>query len=96
MGAEVLEIRNCIRDRLGSAKSEQWILAHLDHSDKDRCLIWPFKWIDGAYPRFGTPSETVHRLMCKYRNGPPPSDHIRLAEDIARERVTAQTSEGER
>jgi hypothetical protein len=69
----------------GPGKSTQWIAAHLDHANGDWCLIWPFAWKEGGYPIGGRrPQFTVHRLMCEYRHGPPPSPKHHSAHECRR------------
>jgi hypothetical protein len=56
----------------GSSPTKDWIRKHLDYSD-DWCLIWPFSRSQAGYATFGVKATAVHRLMCEYRNGPPPT-----------------------
>ena len=59
----------------GPGKTSRWILKHLDYADEDWCLIYPFAWEEGAYPKWAStkPSYVIHRLMCEYRHGLPPT-----------------------
>lgn len=62
----------------GPGKTSRWLLKHLDYADEDWCLIFPFAWEEGAYPKYksttsGMKNWVVHRVMCEYRNGPPPT-----------------------
>lgn len=73
------ECRARIRDIVaGPGKSSRWITKHLDHADEDWCLIYPFVWEQDHYPKYRTSRSAmknwpVHRLMCEYRHGPPPT-----------------------
>jgi hypothetical protein len=61
----------------GPGKTSRWITKHLDYADEDWCLIYPFAWEEGAYPKYrkatGGKNCVLHRLMCEYRHGLPPS-----------------------
>lgn len=58
----------------GSTPKQVWVREHVDYPHKDWCLIWPFPRSNrGDYPSLGSPVIRVHRFMCEYRNGPPPS-----------------------
>lgn len=53
---------------------QKWIHAHVDYPHRKPCLIWPFKRSHrGDYPMVQDPAIRVHRFMCEYRNGPPPT-----------------------
>jgi hypothetical protein len=56
----------------GNEKSKMWIRQHLDYPH-DWCLIWPFSRIQSGYAGFGARKTAVHRLMCEYRHGLPPT-----------------------
>lgn len=51
-----------------------WVEQHLNY-DGDDCLIWPFARAGRGYGHLVSKGRTsyVHRIMCEYRNGPPPS-----------------------
>ena len=55
-------------------RSTQWVRAHFDYPHEDFCLIWPFARKGGGYAQIAKVAILVHRLMCEYKNGPPPSD----------------------
>jgi hypothetical protein len=57
----------------GDSRSKRWIKRHLDYSDQEWCLIWPFSASRNGYAYFGGDHIAVHRLMCEHRNGPPPT-----------------------
>lgn len=60
----------------GPGKTSRWMLKHLDYADDDWCLIYPFAWEEGAYPKYTSATvshKVIHRMMCEYRNGPPPT-----------------------
>jgi hypothetical protein len=62
----------------GPGKTSRWITKYLDHADEDWCLIYPFAWEEGAYPKYrntasGMKNIVLHRLMCEYRHGQPPT-----------------------
>lgn len=75
------EIRARIRAFVsGLGVTSQWISAHLEHSNPVECLIYPFRWEEGHYPKYKHKGKgynwPVHRMMCEYRLGPAPSpDH---------------------
>lgn len=78
--AETLEeTRARIRTFLsGPGKSSRWLTKHLEYEDADWCLIYPFAWEDGAYPKYRSTSTrmrnvVVHRMMCEYRHGAAPT-----------------------
>lgn len=61
----------------GPGKTSRWIAKHLDYADEDWCLIYPFAWEEGAYPKYTSAyvsHKVIHRLMCEYRHGQPPSE----------------------
>lgn len=68
----------------GDCLSKRWVRAHLDHPDKDWCLIWPFSKHPQAYADFGGDKRSVHRFMCEYRNGPPPTPEHQAAHSCGR------------
>lgn len=71
-------------DRLrGDAKTVEWIRANLDFPH-DWCLIWPFGRTPAGYACFGKPYTAVHRLMCEYRNGLPPTPKHQAAHSCDR------------
>ena len=60
----------------GPGKTSRWITRHLDYAEPDWCLIYPFAWEVDHYPKYrNQPGRhyPVHRLMCEYRHGPPPT-----------------------
>ncbi|MHC2163092.1 hypothetical protein [Bradyrhizobium ottawaense] len=58
---------------VGNGATARWIRAHFDYSETDWCLLWPFGRNENGYGLFGDrPKVKVHRIMCEYRNGPPP------------------------
>jgi hypothetical protein len=76
------EVRARIRELVsGPGKTSRWIMKHLDYADDDWCLIYPFAWEEGAYPKYkrrvGEKQHVLHRVMCEYRNGvaPTPKHH---------------------
>lgn len=77
------ETRARIRAMLsGPGKTSRWITKHLEYADEDWCLIYPFAWEDGAYPKYRSTSTgmrniVLHRMMCEYRHGlaPTPKHH---------------------
>jgi HNH endonuclease len=58
---------------VGDEPSKVWIRAHLDYPH-DWCLVWPFSRSQAGYATFGGKATAVHRLMCEYKNGLPPTD----------------------
>lgn len=79
MSETIEECRTRIREIVaGPGKSSRWITKHLDYADDDWCLIYPFAWEQDHYPKYrtsrsGMKNWPVHRLMCEYRNGHPPT-----------------------
>lgn len=78
MSETLEETRARIRAHVsGPGKTSRWITKHLDYTDEDWCLIYPFSWEEGAYPKYrnstGGKNWVLHRLMCEYRHGAPPS-----------------------
>lgn len=74
------EVRARIRNIVsGPGSSSRWIREHLEYSEDEFCLIWPFVWEVDHYPKYGKSvggereRYVVSRLMCEYRHGPPPS-----------------------
>lgn len=68
----------------GNGKAKRWIKRHLDYSDRDWCLLWPFGRIQSGYAGFGKPWTAVHRFMCEVRNGPPPTPKHQAAHSCGR------------
>ncbi|UVO33937.1 hypothetical protein KUL72_20705 [Bradyrhizobium arachidis] len=79
MSETIEECRARIRDIVaGPGRSSRWITKHLEFDDPDWCLIYPFVWEQDHYPKYRTSRSAmknwpVHRLMCEYRHGPPPT-----------------------
>ncbi len=72
------EIRRRIRELVsGRGASSRWITQHLEYAIEDWCLIYPFAWEEDHYPKYkralGEHQYPVHRLMCEYRHGAPPT-----------------------
>jgi transposase-like protein len=63
----------------GDSRGARWIKAHLDYSEPDWCLYWPFSKNENGYGLFGERSTKVHRIMCEYRNGPAPESQPEAA-----------------
>jgi hypothetical protein len=59
----------------GEGKAVQWLRDHVNHPDKEQCLIWPFSLTRGygKFGYFGKP-HYAHTFMCELANGPAPSD----------------------
>jgi hypothetical protein len=56
------------------APSKRWLEQHLDHQDREFCLIWPLSRAQNGYPTCGANNAIrPHRIMCERRHGPPPS-----------------------
>ena len=53
--------------------AKRWLRAHLDHQDREFCLIWPFRRAQNGYPQIGAARVVPTRVMCEHRHGPPPS-----------------------
>lgn len=54
--------------------TKRWLALHLDHQDREFCLMWPFHRAQNGYGQIGVDRAAPHRVMCEYRNGPPPTD----------------------
>lgn len=53
---------------------KRWLRMHLEHQEREFCLIWPFTRAQNGYPIAGRGSRIrPHRIMCEKRHGPPPS-----------------------
>ncbi len=57
----------------GGGQARAWIRANLDYPHADWCLIWPFSRIQSGYAKFTSKAVAVHRVMCEYKNGLPPT-----------------------
>ena len=68
----------------GKGLQRAWVKAHLDYPHEDWCLIWPFASTGGATVQMGVEHTNVFRLMCEYRNGPPPTDKHQAAHSCGR------------
>ncbi len=62
------------------APSKRWLEQHLDHDDREFCLIWPLSRAQNGYPTAGKGNAIrPHRIMCEHRHGPPPSPEHQAA-----------------
>jgi hypothetical protein len=68
----------------GSDEARTWILQHADYANDWCCLIWPFGRIQSGYAAVGRDALAVHRVMCEYRNGPPPTPKHQAAHSCGR------------
>jgi hypothetical protein len=68
----------------GDSRAKTWVKAHLDYPHKDWCLIWPFGRGEGKTVQFGQDHINLPRLMCEYRNGPPPTPKHQAAHSCGR------------
>jgi hypothetical protein len=68
----------------GNGKSHWWLRAHLDYPHSGWCLIWPFSRSQAGYAKFGQAATAVHRLMCEYKNGLPPSPKYQASHSCGR------------
>jgi transcriptional regulator with XRE-family HTH domain len=64
----------------------EWIKAHLDYPEKRWCLMWPFSRNQGGYANVTEKGIIVSRLMCEWRNGPPPEDKPEAAHECGKGR----------
>lgn len=54
--------------------AKRWLEMHLEHQDREFCLIWPFARAQNGYGVAGRAGYIrPHRIMCEHRHGPPPS-----------------------
>lgn len=68
-----------VLDCLPDVPSKRWLERHLDHQDKEFCLIWPFSRASNGYGQIGRERHIPHRLMCEHRHGPAPSEIYQAA-----------------
>jgi len=68
----------------GDGDRKAWIRDHLNFPTDRWCLIWPFASAGGATIQIGKPPMNVCRLMCEYRNGPPPTPEHQAAHSCGR------------
>jgi AraC-like DNA-binding protein len=68
----------------GDGDLKTWVRDHLDYQSDRWCLIWPFASRQGATVQVGKPPLNVCRLMCEYRNGPPPTPKHQAAHSCGR------------
>jgi AraC-like DNA-binding protein len=69
----------------GDGYRKAWIKDHLDYPTDQWCLIWPFTSSAAtATIQIGKPPISVCRLMCEYRNGPPPTSKHQAAHSCGR------------
>lgn len=62
------------------APSRRWLERHLDHEDKEFCLIWPLSRAQNGYPTAGKGNAIrPHRVMCEHRHGAAPSSNHQAA-----------------
>lgn len=56
-------------------KPAEWIDRHLDNKGEE-CLIWPFARRSNGYGTvvYDGVYGSAHRVMCRLKNGPPPTD----------------------
>ncbi len=57
--------------------NKEWLLAHVEHTDADACLIWPFGRSQAGYASMkarvdGKSYLYAHIAMCALRHGPMP------------------------
>lgn len=68
-----------VLESLGEGPGKRWLEKHLDHEDKEFCLIWPFRLASNGYAQVGGDRQIPHRLMCEHRHGPAPSPEHQAA-----------------
>jgi hypothetical protein len=59
--------------------TKRWLRMHLDHQEKEFCLIWPFSRAQNGYAQVGAARLVPTRVMCEHRNGPPPTPEHQAA-----------------
>lgn len=64
----------------GKGRGARWLREQLDHVG-DECLPWPFSIDDKGYGclSYNGKSYKASRLMCIFKNGPPPSEEHQAA-----------------
>jgi hypothetical protein len=79
----VSDLLSCFKK--DDAPSKRWLERHLDHQDREFCLIWPLTRAQNGYPICGTNGAIrPHRVMCEYRNGPAPSPQHQAAHSCSK------------
>jgi hypothetical protein len=74
----VTDLLSCFQQ--DDAPSKRWLERHLDHQDREFCLIWPLSRAQNGYPTCGANGAIrPHRIMCERRHGPAPSEHHQAA-----------------
>jgi hypothetical protein len=74
----VTDLLSCFRQ--DDAPSKRWLERHLDHQDREFCLIWPLSRAQNGYPACGAGNAIrPHRIMCERRHGPPPTEQHQAA-----------------
>ena len=68
-----------VLDCLPDVPSKRWLAAHLDHQDREFCLMWPFSLASNGYGQIGRDRHIPHRLMCEHRHGPAPTEKHQAA-----------------
>lgn len=68
-----------VLDKLCDGPGKRWLAMHLDHEDKEFCLIWPFRLASNGYAQVGGDRHIPHRMMCEHRHGPAPSPEHQAA-----------------
>lgn len=62
--------------RAKNGEPKRWLLDHINHQDKNECLIWPFGQSHGygIINNFSRPQSptNAHRAMCLLAHGPAP------------------------
>lgn len=67
------DLLSCFKSE--DAPSKRWLEQHLDHQDREFCLIWPLSRAQNGYPACGAHNAIrPHRIMCERRHGPAPSE----------------------
>lgn len=68
-----------LADLIEETPAKRWLRKHLDHEDREFCVIWPFCRAQNGYPQIGKAKLTVTRIMCERRHGPPPTPEHQAA-----------------
>lgn len=71
----------------GEITAFEWLVAHIDHPDKDACLPWPFareRHGRGLLGHNEKKSRWAHRVMCMLAHGDPPSPKHQAGHDCGK------------
>jgi hypothetical protein len=68
----------------GDTPAKTWLRQHLNYDQDWHCLIWPFSRAQTGYGQMTAEYLAVHRLVCEFKNGPPPTNAHQAAHSCGR------------